>query len=97
MDRDRCGLVPIHATTPRLTAEAGGGQRLYRATDVDNTGEAVAKLEALGVYFSKYAAPTPRDFGQLVDHMERRDLKGARKRWPETPDPNGGGGTPAAA
>lgn len=77
-------------TAQRLTAEAGGGQRLYRATDVDNTGEAVAKLEALGVYFGKDVAPTPRDFGDLVDHMERRDLKGARKRWPEPPASNGG-------
>ena len=104
-DADRfASLVPIVRqmqqslrTSERLTAEAGGGERLYRATDVDNTGEAVAKLEALGVYFGKYAAPTPRDFGQLVDHMERCDLKAARKRWPEIPDPNGGGGTPAAA
>ena len=77
-------------TAERLTAEAGGEQRIYRATDVDNTGEALAKLEALGVYFGKYAVPSPRDFGELVDHMERRDLKGARKRWPEPPDSKGG-------
>ena len=68
-------------TSEHLTAQAGG-PRLYRALDVDNTGEAVAKLEALGVHFGKDDTPTPRDFGQLIDYMERGDLNGARKRWP---------------
>lgn len=70
-------------TTQRLTAEAGGGPTLHRATDVDATGELMAKLQALGVHFGKLSAPTPHDFGRLIDRMERRQLKQACKQWPE--------------
>lgn len=70
-------------TAQRLTAEAGGGPTVHRATDVDVTGELVAKLEALGVHFGKVSAPTPHDFGRLIDCMERRQLKLARKQWPK--------------
>ena len=86
-DADRfASLVPnVRQMQKTLRTSQQLGGEVCLATDVDNTGEAVAKLEALGVYFGKYAAPTPRDFGKLVDHMERRDLKGARKRWPEKP------------
>ena len=77
--RTRDGL----RTAQRLTAEAGGGPTLYRATDVDTTGELMAKLEALGVHFGKRSAPTPRDFGRFIDCMEQRQLKQARQQWPE--------------
>ena len=70
-------------TAQRLTAEAGGGPTLHRATDVDATGELMAKLQALGVHFGKLSAPTPHDFGRLIDCMERRQLKQACKQWPE--------------
>ena len=74
-------------TAQRLTAEAGGGRPLARATDVDTSGELKARLEALGVHFGKHSAPSPHDFGRLIDYMERRELRQARKRWPES-EPN---------
>ena len=75
-------------TSERLTLTAGEPmatvqKTLHRASDIDRTGEAQAKLQALGVYFGRRSAPTPADFGRLIDCMERRDLKGARKRWPK--------------
>ena len=65
----------------RLSSYAGDGRLVYGVDDIDTVGELVSKLRPLGVYFGERSAPTPSDFGALIDYMERRDLKGARARW----------------
>ena len=58
----------------RLTAEAGTGKIVARVSDVDTVAEYRARLEQLRVYFGVHAVPSPRDFADLIDFMERRDL-----------------------
>ena len=92
-DRDRTTSSVCHA---RLDLRADRAPRPVRRTAASAWRALRALLVALGqagarIYCGKdesaqYDAPTPRDFGQLLDYMERRDLKGARKQWPNPGD-----------